>query len=239
MPRLKWILVCRGFLAPRKCFDFPTFFRNPFILKLGILDYGGGNLRSVINAFKAVDCPAELITCPEQMESLDLLIFPGQGSFGDSVRQLKASGLWEPLKDWLAAKKPYIGICLGYQLLFESSDESPGVEGLGVFPGKVVKFQAKPGLKIPHMGWNQVKFSSTLSGVWEGLDCDDTYYFVHSFYPEPKDSALAACLTDYEGEFASGVVVDRLFAVQFHPEKSQQAGLKLLKEAVKRLGATS
>lgn len=206
-------------------------------MKLGILDYGAGNLRSVVNAFKAIEAPAEIITSPDQMESLDVLIFPGQGSFGDSVKQLKASGLWEPLQAWLAAKKPYLGICLGYQLLFESSDECPGVQGLGVFPGRVVKFEAKPGLKIPHMGWNQVKFSSKLEKPWADLDCDDTYYFVHSFYPQPADAALESCVTDYQGEFASGVAVGNIFAVQFHPEKSQRAGLKLLKEAVKRLSA--
>ncbi len=201
-------------------------------MKLGILDYGGGNLRSVINAFAAIGHEASLITTPQDFKSLDLLVFPGQGAFGDSVRQLQESKLWEPLKDWLRAEKPYLGICLGYQLLFESSEENPGVEGLCQFKGTVPRFVAQPDLKIPHMGWNTVRFTDPTHPVWQGMGAEETFYFVHSYYPKPEDPALAACVTDYAGEFVSGIVTDHLVAVQYHPEKSQQAGLKLLKNAV-------
>lgn len=201
-------------------------------MKLGILDYGGGNLRSVINAFAAIGHKASLITTPEHFKTLDLLVFPGQGAFGDSVRQLQESKLWEPLKDWLHAEKPYFGICLGYQLLFESSEENPGVEGLCQFKGTVPRFVAQPDLKIPHMGWNTARFIDPSHPLWQGMGTEETFYFVHSYYPQPEDSGLAACVTDYAGEFVSGIVTDHLVAVQYHPEKSQQAGLNLLKNAV-------
>ncbi|WP_218280791.1 imidazole glycerol phosphate synthase subunit HisH [Verrucomicrobium spinosum] len=130
-------------------------------MKLGILDYGGGNLRSVINAFKAIDQHATLITQPDQFDSLDLLVFPGQGAFGDSVRQLKETGLWQPLKEWLAQDRPYLGICLGYQLLFERGEENPEVEGLAKYQGTVPRFPTLPGIKVPHMGWNTARFADS------------------------------------------------------------------------------
>jgi glutamine amidotransferase/cyclase/glutamine amidotransferase len=125
---------------------------------LGVLDYGAGNLQSVLNAFATIGREAQLVVEPADFEKTDVLVFPGQGAFGDSVRILKERGLWLPLKQWLEADRPYVGICLGYQLLFESSEESPGVEGLGVAAGKVRKFLPGEGLKIPHMGWNQVRW---------------------------------------------------------------------------------
>jgi imidazole glycerol-phosphate synthase subunit HisH len=201
-------------------------------LKPGILDYGAGNLRSVNNAISTVGYDAALITRPEQFEEIDVLVFPGQGAFGDSVKQLQATGLWEPLQTWLAGKRPYLGICLGYQLLFESSEENPGVTGLSVVPGHVRKFIAEPGMKIPHMGWNTARFTHPDHPAWQGLGEEETFYFVHSYYPQPEDMALAACLTDYAGDFASGITGENLIAVQFHPEKSQQAGLTLLKNAL-------
>lgn len=204
-------------------------------MNLGILDYGGGNLRSVINAFAAVGQPATLVTTPAQFDSLDVLVFPGQGAFGDSVRQLQESGLWEPLRQWLALERPYFGICLGYQLLFESGAESPGVPGLAKFKGHVPRFTATPGLKIPHMGWNTARFTDPAHPAWRGLGESSVYYFVHSYFPQPQDPTLAACMTDYSGEFASGITAKNLVAVQFHPEKSQQAGLTLLRNALEFL----
>lgn len=204
-------------------------------MKLGILDYGGGNLRSVLNAFTAIGQHAHLITQPGQFDDLDLLVFPGQGAFGDSVRQLKERGLWEPLKIWLSEDRPYLGICLGYQLLFDSSEENPGVEGLGKFRGTVPRFPSLPGVKVPHMGWNTVRFGDSAHPAWKGLGGEEVFYFVHSYYPQPDDRNLAGCFTDYAGEFASGIVNDRLVAVQFHPEKSQRAGLTLLKNSVDHL----
>jgi imidazole glycerol-phosphate synthase subunit HisH len=205
-------------------------------MNLGILDYGAGNLRSVLNAFKHLGVPGTLVTAPEHFENLDLLVFPGQGAFGDAARQLHERQLWDPLKAWLKAQKPYFGICLGYQLLFESGEENPGVEGLSIFRGTVPHFVRRPGVKIPHMGWNTVKFVDPAQPIWRGLGQDTAFYFVHSYYPKPANDSLAACVTDYEGKFNSGIMAPNLVAVQFHPEKSQAAGLTLLRNALEVLG---
>lgn len=204
-------------------------------MKLGVLDYGAGNLRSVLNAFDAIDAHANLVTKPEDFESIDVLVFPGQGAFGDSIRILKETGLWEPLRAWLKAEKPYLGICLGYQLLFESSEESPGIEGLGVAKGLVRKFAPASGLKIPHMGWNVAQWESNQAAVWQNLPNPTHVYFVHSYYPDVQDESLALCRTDYGVSFISGIAKKNLVAVQFHPEKSQEAGLTLLRNALKVL----
>lgn len=204
-------------------------------MKLGVLDYGGGNLRSVLNAFEAIDAHASLVTKPEDFDTIDVLVFPGQGAFGDSIRILKETGLWEPLQAWLKAEKPYLGICLGYQLLFESSEESPGVEGLCVAKGKVRKFDTASGLKIPHMGWNVANWDESKAEVWAGLKNPTHIYFVHSYYPEVHDESLALCRTDYGVGFISGIAKKNLVAVQFHPEKSQDAGLTLLRNSLKYL----
>ena len=204
-------------------------------MKLGVLDYGAGNLRSVLNAFDAIDAHANLVTKPEDFESIDVLVFPGQGAFGDSIRILKETGLWEPLRAWLKAEKPYLGICLGYQLLFESSEESPGIEGLGVAKGQVRKFAPASGLKIPHMGWNVAQWESNQAAVWQNLPNPTHVYFVHSYYPDVQDQSLALCRTDYGVSFISGIAKKNLVAVQFHPEKSQEAGLTLLRNALKVL----
>lgn len=204
-------------------------------MKLGVLDYGAGNLRSVLNAFEAIGAHANLVTKPADFANIDVLVFPGQGAFGDSVRILKQTELWEPLRTWLKAGKPYLGICLGYQLLFESSEECPGVEGLSVVAGKVRKFDAAIGLKIPHMGWNVANWETSQSAVWTGLPNPTHVYFVHSYYPEVQDESLALCRTDYGVGFISGIAKKNLVAVQFHPEKSQEAGLTLLRNALKML----
>ena len=204
-------------------------------MKLGVLDYGAGNLRSVLNAFEAIGAHANLVTKPEDFENIDVLVFPGQGAFGDSVRILKETGLWEPLRTWLKAEKPYLGICLGYQLLFESSEESPGVEGLCAVAGKVRKFNPDSGLKIPHMGWNVAQWEANQSAVWASLPNPTYVYFVHSYYPDVQDESVALCRTDYDVSFISGIAKKNLVAVQFHPEKSQEAGLTLLRNALKVL----
>jgi imidazole glycerol-phosphate synthase subunit HisH len=205
-------------------------------MRLGILDYGAGNLRSVINAFKSLGQESSLVTVPEDFGRIDLLVFPGQGAFGDAARQLNERRLWLPLREWLKLQKPYFGICLGYQLLFESSDENPGVEGLCAFRGTVPRFAARAGLKIPHMGWNTARFVDPALPLWRGLGSEAFFYFVHSYHPKPLDASLAACMTDYAGEFVSGMVAPNLVAVQFHPEKSQTAGLTLLRNALDVLG---
>lgn len=209
------------------------------MMKLGVLDYGAGNLRSVLNAFEAIQTHADLVTKPSDFDGIDVLVFPGQGAFGDSVRILKERNLWQPLKDWLAAGKPYLGICLGYQLLFENSEECPGVEGLAVAKGSVRKFDPASGLKIPHMGWNVAQWAPEHAAVWAGLPNPTHVYFVHSYYPEVQDESLALCRTDYGTSFISGIARKNLVAVQFHPEKSQEAGLTLLRNAVKVLGTSA
>lgn len=201
-------------------------------MNLGVLDYGAGNLRSVLNALTAIGHGAKLVTEPQGFEGLDVLVFPGQGAFGDSVRILKERRLWEPLQEWLKNERPYLGFCLGYQLLFESSEESPGVEGLGVVPGIVRRFRADHGLKIPHMGWNQVHWEARGAKWWTGLPNPSHLYYVHSYYPEVADESLVLCRTEYGSSFAAGICKDNLMAVQFHPEKSQETGLTLLRNAI-------
>jgi imidazole glycerol phosphate synthase glutamine amidotransferase subunit len=202
-------------------------------MNLGVLDYGAGNLRSVLNAFAAIGHTAKLVACPDDFAEIDVLVFPGQGAFGDSVRILTERQLWQPLQAWLAAGRPYLGICLGYQLLFDSSEESPGVQGLGIVPGMVRKFSAtSSGLKIPHMGWNEAHWTPQAQCLLEGLANPCHVYFVHSYYPDVSDPALAACTTQYGVQFTSGIIRRNLVAVQFHPEKSQATGLKLLRNAL-------
>jgi len=207
-------------------------------VRLGVLDYGAGNLRSVLNAFAAIGAPGRLVEQPADFEQIDLLVFPGQGAFGDSVRILKKHDLWLPLSEWLKTGRPYLGICLGYQLLFEGSEESPGVAGLGVADGVVRKFDSKKGLKIPHMGWNTASWAPGCEAWHEALPQPAHMYFVHSYYPDLSDGSEALCHTDYGVRFASGIVRDHLMAVQFHPEKSQTLGLRLLQNAVAVLGKT-
>ena len=200
-------------------------------MKLGVLDYGAGNLRSVLNAFAAIETHAELVTGPADFDGIDVLVFPGQGAFGDSVRILKERGLWQPLKDWLASGKPYFGICLGYQLLFESSEESPGVEGLAVAKGIVRKFDPASGLKIPHMGWNRAT-SVRPHGLTQGLEEGGRFYFVHSYHFECIHAEDVLLRTTYGYEFTSGVQRGNVMGVQFHPEKSHRYGMQLIRNFV-------
>lgn len=193
---------------------------------IGVVDYGSGNLRSVCKALEAVEARSSLVTDPSGLDGLDAVVVPGVGSFGDCAANLRATGLWEPLREWIAAGRPYLGICLGYQLLFELSEESPEVAGLGVLPGKVVRFSGQ-GLKVPHMGWNTL---SALRGpLYHGLPEEPSVYFVHSYYPVPGDPALASATCDYGVPFAASVSRGALHATQFHPEKSQAAGLSILR----------
>ncbi len=193
--------------------------------QIALIDYGSGNLRSVAKALEAVGSSVCLASSPSQMEGTDAIVVPGVGSFGDCARNLQACGMWEPIREWLAAGRPYLGICLGYQLLFEASEESPGVKGLGHLAGRVVRFP-QMGLKIPHMGWNTL--SATRGPLFAALT-HPYFYFVHSFYPVPEDEAAISSLCEYGEPFASSVSAGSLHAVQFHPEKSQAGGLALLR----------
>ena len=201
--------------------------------KLALIDYGRGNLRSVANALGQEGAEVRLVDRPEALAGLDAMVLPGVGSFGDCVRQLHESGLWEPVQQWLAADRPFLGICLGYQMLFESSDESPGVPGLGYFRGKVRRFRSGT-LKIPHMGWNTLDLRADYP-LWQGLGENPHVFFVHSFFPEPQDQSLVTARTDYGETFAASIGRGQLAATQFHPEKSQAAGLTILRNFIQRL----
>ncbi len=198
----------------------------------GIIDYGAGNLLSVINALKSQGIPARIIADPDGFDGLERLIFPGVGAFGDSLRHIDEQGLREPLLKWLQADKPFLGICIGYQVLFESSEEAPEIEGLGFLKGRVVRFQSEQQLKIPHMGWNQVDFSDPGDPLWRGMPDEPYFYFVHSYYPAPEDKELISATADYGLSFAAGIRKGNVCAVQFHPERSQDLGLRFLKNFV-------
>lgn len=193
---------------------------------LGVVDYGSGNLRSVCKALEAAGAAPKLVSRAAELEKLDAVIVPGVGAFAQCASSLRASGMWEPVRDWAASGKPFLGICLGYQLLFESSEESPGVEGLGVLKGRVVRFPAGE-LKVPHMGWNPLQ--QTSGALYTGFPPEVSMYFVHSFYPVPADPVLVSAWCEYGVRFAASVSRGALHAVQFHPEKSQAAGLALLR----------
>lgn len=198
-------------------------------MRIGIIDYGAGNLRSVINALHGLDLQPVLVATPDAFHDLTHLILPGVGAFGDCMAELARRGLTDPLRRWVEADRPYLGICLGYQILFGTSEEAGGTTGLDLLPGRVVRFRESPGLKIPHMGWNAARPAAPTDPLWAGLGPAPYFYFVHSFYPEPADPALVATRTDYGITFASAVRRGRLLAVQFHPEKSQDAGQQLLR----------
>ena len=204
-------------------------------MKVGLLDYGGGNLRSVANALHALEVEPVVVSRPEQLEGLTHLILPGQGEFGDVMAQLDKRGLVDALKQWLAAGKPYFGICVGYQILFEGSVEAPEVEGLGLIKGNCVRFREETGKKIPQMGWNAACPDQPVSPFWEGLGNEPYFYFVHSYYPVLEDPTWHVSLTNYAGEeFAASVEKGKILACQFHPEKSQDAGLRLIRNFLDR-----
>lgn len=203
-------------------------------MELGVIDYGGGNLRSLLRALQFLGATPRTVSKPEDFEGLTHLAFPGQGSFGDCMKNLVARDLAAPLKDWLQADKPYFGICIGYQLLFHTSAESPETQGLGIFEGHVGRFPSQPKLKVPHMGWNTAKALKPQDPIWSELDHQAYYYFVHSFFPTPEDSSIIASTTNYGLEFASAIQQGNIFATQFHPEKSQNTGLQLLRNFLER-----
>jgi imidazole glycerol phosphate synthase glutamine amidotransferase subunit len=199
-------------------------------VKVGIIDYGGGNLRSVANALHALGQDPVIIASPDDAADATHLILPGQGAFGDCMERLQKRGLDGFLKDWIHADRPYFGICVGYQILFDSSEEAPGAVGLGVVPGTVRRFSDEPGLKIPHMGWNSALSKKGETSVWKNLGVEPYFYYVHSFFPEPKDPGVIVAETTYGSQtFAGAIEKGNLFACQFHPEKSQDAGIRLIR----------
>ncbi len=194
---------------------------------LGIIDYGAGNLHSVRNTFSAAGGHARFITTPADMDGLTHLVLPGVGSFGNCAAQLRRQRLEESIRTWIARDRPFLGICIGYQILFEEGDESPGTPGLGILRGRVRRFEPG-GLKVPHMGWNSVSPTKPNAPLWRGLDETPWFYFVHSFYPEPADRGIIAAACTYGETFAAAIQRGNLVATQFHPEKSQDAGVQFL-----------
>lgn len=205
-------------------------------MNVGVVDYGGGNIRSLVKALESLGVSPHLLTSPECFPEIDLLVFPGQGSFGDCMEKLEARRLTGPLRDWIHAERPFFGICVGYQLLFEESEESPGCAGLGVFRGKVVRFPDNE-LKVPHMGWNSASLIDKNDPAWAHLGDQPFFYYVHSYFPQPEDKSLVAATTDYGVEFAAAIRRGPVLATQFHPEKSQKAGMQLLRNFLASHGA--
>ena len=200
---------------------------------IALLDYGSGNLRSVHNSRLKVGADVRLVQRPDEIGDASAMVLPGVGAFDDCINALRKQELLEAARDFIKTGKPFLGICVGYQALFERSDEfNSCAAGLGVFQGSVVRFTEKPGLKIPQIGWNQLDIVKTDCPIYRGIPGGSYVYFVHSFYPQPVDSSIVATRTDYGDTFASSVWRDNVFATQFHPEKSQKVGLQLLKNFV-------
>jgi glutamine amidotransferase len=202
--------------------------------RIGLIDYGSGNLRSVAKALQAVGAEPEQIASTPIPDGMDALVLPGVGSFGDSVRHLQERGLFRPIREWLTSQKKFLGICLGYQLLFQTSEESPGFEGLALFEGTVQRFRAG-NLKVPQIGWNRLTWTKEAQERFPGLPGNPYVYFVHSYYPVPENSSIIAATAEYGERFAAAVVADNLLATQFHPEKSQENGLAILRQFVSSL----
>lgn len=196
---------------------------------IAIVDYQMGNLRSVQKALEHVGASAEITSEPESILAADKVILPGVGAFGDAINELHARNLVEPLRQCVAMDKPFLGICLGLQLLFDKSYENGEHTGLGILKGKVIKFALPPEFKVPHMGWNRVHAEQPDVPLMKGLSPEPFMYFVHSYYVVPDDPSIIWLTTDYGERFCAAIRRGNLFATQFHPEKSQKEGLQLLK----------
>lgn len=195
---------------------------------IAIIDYDAGNLRSVQKALEFLGYESIITSEESEILSAERVILPGVGAFGEAMDQLRSRGLDDTIKKVVESGKPFLGICLGLQLLFEESEESPGVKGLGILPGKIVKITGGQGLKIPHMGWNQLNIQKK-NGFLKQMGDNPFVYFVHSYYMEPSDKSLIAATTDYGTELPVAVEKGNVMAAQFHPEKSGTVGLQILK----------
>ncbi len=192
-----------------------------------IIDYGMGNLRSVQKAFEKLGYEAEITNDQDEILAARGVVLPGVGAFQDAMNNLREADLIDTIKGVIAKGTPFLGICLGLHLLFSESEEFGKNRGLDIIEGKVKAFPKGLGLKVPHIGWNQLKIKGG-SKLYQGLEDDDFQYFVHSYYVEPADQGVIATTTDYGIEFVSSIVKDNIYAVQFHPEKSSDKGLQIL-----------
>ncbi|MDN5292814.1 MAG: imidazole glycerol-phosphate synthase subunit HisH [Eubacteriales bacterium] len=192
---------------------------------IGIIDYGRGNLRSVEKGFARMGHAARIVTTPEEALQMDGLVLPGVGAFGDAMASLRKAGMVEAIREFIASGRPFLGICLGLQLLFDESEEFGRHQGLGIFPGRVVMFPSD--LKVPHMGWNQVELVRECP-LFAGIPNGTAFYFVHSYYVRPEKEEITVAVTEYGVRFTSVAARGNVFGIQFHPEKSSTLGLKIL-----------
>lgn len=199
---------------------------------IAIIDYGMGNIHSVQKALQLFGAQTLVTNKAEDIESAAKAVFPGVGAFDDAMSELKKRKLIPSINKLVKDKKPLLGICLGMQLLFEKSQEAKESEGLGILKGKVIKFEEKPGFKVPHIGWNQLLKSSDKCPLLKNIPDGSFVYFCHSYYVKPEVKQAVAATCDYETSFAAIIWRDNVYGVQFHPEKSQESGLKILKNFV-------
>jgi len=200
---------------------------------IALLDYGSGNLRSVHKALLKVGAEVRIVQTPEGMKDARAVVLPGVGAFDDCINALRKQELLEASSEFIKSGRPFLGICVGYQALFEKSEEfNSCAAGLGVFQGSVVRFSKKNGLKIPQIGWNQLEMVKPDCPLFKDVASGSFVYFVHSFFPKPADDSIVATRTEYGETFASSVWRDNVCATQFHPEKSQKVGLQLLSNFV-------
>lgn len=196
---------------------------------IALLDYGAGNLRSVEKALRKLGGDVHVLTTPERLPEAAACVLPGVGAFDDCINSLQRQRLLAGVREFIAGGRPFLGICVGYQALFEGSEEfNSCAAGLGVFAGRVVRFPNEPGLKVPQIGWNEVEQAGADCPLFKNIPDRSHFYFVHSYHPRPADESIVAGWTEYGGRFASAVWRDNVYATQFHPEKSQAVGLKLL-----------
>ena len=195
---------------------------------IAIIDYGAGNLQSVRKAFDYLGVPTQVTSDPQVLLNAEAAILPGVGAFGDSMQALESVGMVQPIRDFVASNRPFLGICLGMRLLFEGSEESPGVPGLGILKGTIARIPGEKGLKIPHIGWNSLALRQR-GGLFQGLEEEPYVYFVHSYYLHASDPSIVSAQTEYGVVIDASVCRGSLHAVQFHPEKSGKTGLAMLK----------
>jgi imidazole glycerol-phosphate synthase subunit HisH len=201
------------------------------VIRIAVVDYGAGNLRSVAKALERSGLAPDVTGDPAALRRADAVVLPGVGAFRDAREVLRAKHLDEAVREWIEAGRPYLGLCLGLQLLYDEGDEHGTSPGFGILRGRVERFpeRAPDGrrLRVPHIGWNEVRYAGS-HPMLEALPASDVYYFVHSYRPVPADPETVVGRTEYGGAFAAAVATGRIFAVQFHPEKSQAAGKRLL-----------
>lgn len=204
---------------------------------IALIDYGSGNIRSVFKALQHEGADVQLIGTPEGLKDADAVVLPGVGAFGDCVRGIQSRRMWEPLNAWLESGRPFLGICVGYQLLFDESEEAQdGTRGFGFFAGKVRRFST-PDIKVPQIGWNSLDFTPADHWLWKGLPTNPHVFFVHSYYPAPEKSQETIATSTYGETFAAAAARGKVAGTQFHPEKSQKIGLQILRNFVEMVEA--